>query len=281
MSPEEIAQRLGRGLASERPLAGGCVGDVRLWTLTDGQKLVAKLAPQGGLEPEGFMLTYLKQHSSLPVPGLLIAEDDLLVMDWIPHDGKGGAAGERDLAHHLASLHGISATCFGLERDTLIGPLDQPNGYKARWVDFFAGRRLRPFTALAAERGGLGSQDRTALDRLSERLDEFLEEPEAPALLHGDCWSGNVLFDRGGVAAFIDPAVYYGHPEVELAFGTLFGPFGETFFESYGALRPIAPGFFDLRKDIYLTYPLLVHAALFGGGYGARAGRIARRLVGD
>ncbi len=81
------------------------------------------------------------------------------------------------------------------------------------------------------------------------------------------------------MAAFIDPAIYYGDPEIELAFGTLFGPFGEAFFRQYEEIRPLRPGFFEVRRELYLTYPLLVHAALFGGGYGAQAGRIARRLI--
>jgi fructosamine-3-kinase len=225
------------------------------------------------------MLSYLKQHSSLPVPSLRHADDRLLVMDYIPHDGRGGESAQQALADHLARLHGVTAPRFGLERDTLIGSLPQSNPWTESWLAFFREQRLLPLLKLASERGALGAEDRRALGRLAERLEDFLEEPETPALLHGDCWSGNVLFDRGGVAGFIDPAIYYGHPEIELAFGTLFGPFGDGFFARYREQRAIAPGFFELRRDLYNLYPLLVHATLFGGGYGASAGRIARRLV--
>ena len=240
---------------------------------------MAKLAPRGGLEPEGFMLDYLKRHSLLPVPSLRHADDALLVMDYLPHDGQAGGAAQEELAGHLARLHGVTGPDFGLERDSLIGSLPQANPWTDRWVDFFREQRLLPLLGQAAAKGALSGEDRRALGRLAERLEDFLEEPDAPALLHGDCWSGNVLFDRGRVAGFIDPAIYYGHPEVELAFGTLFGPFGERFFARYQEQRPLRPGFFDLRRDLYNLYPLLVHATLFGGGYGASAGRIARRLV--
>ena len=270
---------LGVRILEQRPLAGGCIADARRLTLSDGREVVSKTAPGGGLSLEGYMLAYLARESALPLPELLLAEEDLLVMAFVPHDGQGGPAGERDAARHLARLHGVTAPAFGLERDTLIGALHQPNPWTESWIDFFREQRLLPTIRLAGERGGLARDDRAALERLAGRLEDFLEEPEAPALLHGDAWPGNILFDAGKVAAFIDPAVYYGDPEIELAFGTLFGPFGEAFFESYGELRPIRPGFFEVRRELYLTYPLLVHAALFGGGYGASAGRIARRLV--
>ena len=270
---------LGARILEERPLTGGCIAEARRLTLSDGREVVSKTAPDGGLSLEGYMLAYLARESALPLPELLLAEEDLLVMAFVPHDGQGGPAGERDAARHLARLHGVTAPAFGLERDTLIGALHQPNPWSESWIDFFREQRLLPTIRLAGERGGLARDDRAALERLAGRLEDFLEEPEAPALLHGDAWSGNILFDAGKVAAFIDPAVYYGDPEIELAFGTLFGPFSEAFFESYGELRPIRPGFFDVRRELYLTYPLLVHAALFGGSYGASAGRIAKRLV--
>jgi len=96
---------------------------------------------------------------------------------------------------------------------------------------------------------------------------DALEAPSQPALIHGDCWSGNVLVKTGRIAGFIDPAIHWAHPEIELAFGTLFGPLGEAFFARYRDMAPLAPGFFEARRDLYNLYPLLVHVQLFGGGY--------------
>jgi fructosamine-3-kinase len=105
------------------------------------------------------------------------------------------------------------------------------------------------------------------LETLAGRLDRWIAEPAHPSLLHGDLWTGNILVNRGRVVGFIDPALYYGDAEIELAFGTLFGTFGRPFFERYGELRPLNPGFFEERRDLYNLYPLLVHVRLFGGSY--------------
>ncbi|MEX2535727.1 MAG: fructosamine kinase family protein [Trueperaceae bacterium] len=88
-----------------------------------------------------------------------------------------------------------------------------------------------------------------------------------PGLVHGDVWSGNVLARNGRITAMLDPAIYFADPEVELAFIELFATFGEAFWERYGELRPIDPGYREVRRDVYQLYPLLVHTALFGGGY--------------
>jgi fructosamine-3-kinase len=105
------------------------------------------------------------------------------------------------------------------------------------------------------------------IERLCARLDEWLSEPERPSLLHGDVWTTNILADGDRITAFLDPAIYFGHPEIELAFTRLFGTFGRAFYDHYRQIRPIAPGFFEERCDFYNLYPLLVHVRLFGGSY--------------
>ena len=116
------------------------------------------------------------------------------------------------------------------------------------------------------------------LERLAEKLEQYLEEPAHPALLHGDLWTGNVLVNGDRIAGFIDPAIYCGHPEIELAFTTMFGTFGRAFFEAYHAISPIAPGFHDLRRDLYNLYPTLVHVRLFGSSYLPPIEALLRRL---
>ncbi len=103
--------------------------------------------------------------------------------------------------------------------------------------------------------------------RFAGQLERWLMEPERPSLIHGDIWTTNVLAVGDQISGFLDPAIYYGHPEIELAFVTLFGTFERPFFHRYQAIRPIAPGFFEQRRDIYNLYPLLVHVRLFGGSY--------------
>ena len=111
---------------------------------------------------------------------------------------------------------------------------------------------------LAMEAGRLPASDMTRIETLAGRLDRWIDQPAAPSLIHGDMWTGNLLARGGRVAGFVDPAIYYADPEIELAFSTLFGTFGEPFFARYGEHRPIRPGFFEARRDLYNLYPLLV-----------------------
>ena len=115
---------------------------------------------------------------------------------------------------------------------------------------------------------------RARVERLAGRVGEWLSEPARPSLIHGDVWTTNVLAQGGRITAFLDPALYYADPEIELAFIGLFGTFGRAFYEQYHALRAIAPGFFEERRDLYNLYPLLVHVRLFGGSYVGQVERV-------
>ncbi len=272
---------LGQTVVRRTPLHGGCIALVARLDLVDGRSVVEKRSRPGtatDLSLEGWMLRFLAERSDLPVPEVLEASPDRLLMSYVPHDvGGPSAAAEVDAAEKLAALHGVRGQRFGLERDTLIGPLPQPNGELTSWVDFFRERRLLAMTRLAGDAGRLPEGFASRLEQLAGRLDHLLAEPASPALLHGDVWSGNLLFRGERVAAFVDPAVYFGHPEIELAFTTLFGPFGETFYAAYAERAGIAPGFFADRAALYNLYPLLVHAHLFGSGYLAPIDRTLRR----
>ncbi len=250
------------------PLGGGCVADVCRVDLDDGNILVAKVGdPGGGLDLEGFMLGYLAEHGALPVPRVLHAEDRFLLMTYIETSGGLTAAAQEHAAGLVAALHDVSGEAFGFERDTLIGGLHQPNPWTPRWVDFFRDQRLLHMGRQALDAGRLPSRLMGRLETLCGRLGQWLEEPARPSLLHGDMWTGNVLCHSGRIAGFIDPAIYFGDGEIELAFATLFGTFGEPFFNAYRELRPLRPGFFEERCDLYNLYPLLVHVRLFGGSY--------------
>ena len=249
-------------------LGGGCIGDVYRVALADGGSVVVKVGDaDSGLALEGFMLRYLAEHSALPVPRVLHAGDRVLVMTWIESDGAITPAVQAHAAELLAALHGATAERFGFERATLIGGLDQPNPWSDRWIPFFRDQRLLYMGGAALAAGRLPGKLMSRLEALAGRLGRWLAEPGAPSLIHGDVWTGNVLCHKGRIAGFVDPAIYYADPEIELAFSTLFGTFSEPFFERYEAMRPLAPGFFEERRDLYNLYPLLVHVRLFGGSY--------------
>jgi fructosamine-3-kinase len=271
-----LATCLGSAVLRRETLTGGCIADVYRVELADGRRIVVK---HGGasLDTEGWMLNYLAKNG-LPVPRVIVAEPSLLAMDFIEGTSRFDAKTEAHAAELLAALHARTADGFGLERDTVIGPLAQPNPWTASWLEFWRDQRLLHMAAEAATVGRLTAPTHDRIRALADRLPSLLEEPEAPALLHGDVWTTNVLASRGRITAFLDPAIYYGHPEAELAFIILFGTFGEPFFTSYAQQRPIRPGFFERRRTIYNLYPLLVHARLFGGGYESQIASALRSL---
>jgi len=276
---ERIERAAGAAVRNSASLGGGCIGDVRRVDLADGRTLVAKLGGlNSGLEREGFMLRYLAAHSALPVPEVLEADDALLLMTYLRGGGRIDDGAQSHAADLVAALHAIPGPAFGFPCDTVIGGLAQPNTETDRWVDFFRDHRLLAMARTALDAGRLPGDLMDRLEILAGRLDQWIDEPPAPALIHGDMWTGNVLCDAGRITGFIDPAIYHADPEIELAFTTLFGTFGDAFFARYREHRPLAPGFFETRRDLYNLYPLLVHVRLFGGSYVASVAQTLRKL---
>lgn len=278
---EAVESHLGERLVSARPLGGGCIGEVYKVGLEDGTSLVAKLDREGNshLDREAYMLRYLRENSDFPVPEVFHGSETLLLMEFIEGTSRFTEGAERHAADLLARLHSITAERYGHERNTLIGSLDQPNPPTENWVDFFRDYRLLYMADIAYRSGRLSSEDRERINILAGKLDEYIEAPNPPSLIHGDAWSANVLAKGERITAFLDPAIYFADPEMELAFISLFDSFGGAFFERYEEVRSIRPGFFEVRRDLYNLYPLLVHVYFFGGGYVGMARRILDRFV--
>ncbi len=249
--------------------------------LADGRAIVVKAGQESDrLDIEGRSLRTLGEDGGLPVPNLYLIAEDLLVMALVPNDGILNAEAQKEAAGHVAALHRRPRNGYGFHEDTRIGPLVQVNTVSEQWVPFFRDHRLLAMGRVAMERGGLSKQTFGEVERLAARLDTLIGEPAHPSLLHGDLWTGNVLASGGSITGFIDPAIYHGDAEMDLAFSTLFGTFGESFFDAYREIRPFDyAGFLDARRDLYNLYPLLVHAALFGGGYASSVARIVRRFI--
>jgi fructosamine-3-kinase len=274
MLATRVRETLHTEIVREQELSGGCIADVRRLTLADGRDVVAKVGQ--GLALEGFMLSYLADHSRLPVPEVFHAAEDLLLMEYLPTSGQLSAAAQEDAADHLAALHGVTAPMFGFEGMTVIGGLKQPNEQNPSWLDFFRDQRLMYMADIAVRTGKLDAEMAARIEKLADRLDRWIDASARPSLLHGDMWTGNVLVNGDRISGFVDPAIYYGDPEIELAFSTLFGTFGEPFFKRYEEHRPLQSGFAE-RKDIYNLYPLLVHVRLFGAHYVGDVNIILRR----
>ena len=272
-----ISEWTGARPTADRPLGGGCIGDVRRVDLADGRIVVAKIGG-AGLALEGFMLEYLGREGGLPVPAVHGVGADVLVMEMLPSGGRLTEAAQHHAADLVAALHSVPGPAFGFERDTVIGGLHQPNPPMDHWLDFFRDHRLLFMARQALDAGRLPVALMGRVEALAVRLGEWIDEPAAPSLIHGDLWTGNVLCDGGRISGFIDPAIYHADPEIELAFTTLFGTFSDAFFSRYQDHRPLAPGFFEARRDLYNLYPLLVHVRLFGGSYVAAVDKTLRKF---
>jgi fructosamine-3-kinase len=196
-----------------------------------------------------------------------------LLMEFI-EEGRSGDSYE--FGRNLSKMHQPNAEQFGLEVDNYIGSLPQSNSHHDNWINFFVQERINPQIQMAVDSGKLNSGIFQNWERLASKLDEIFTSVK-PSLLHGDLWGGNYLFNSEGKAVLIDPAVYYGHPEMDLAFTKMFGGFSGDFYEGYESETPLAPGF-SKRVPIYNLYPLLVHVNLFGGHYISQFNSILRKF---
>ncbi len=176
------------------------------------------------------------------------------------------------LGEQLARMHLEKQNLFGLDHDNYIGSLPQSNMQTDDWRDFFINQRLTPLVKSAFDKGLLNRDDLIALESLRARLDSLYPE-EHPSLLHGDLWSGNVHCAENGDAYFIDPAVYCGHREMDIAMTKMFGGFDQVFYDAYQEVYPLEKGW-EQRIILWNTYPNLVHLNLFGNSYvkGVRKG---------
>ncbi|MFZ1687503.1 MAG: fructosamine kinase family protein, partial [Flavobacteriales bacterium] len=181
----------------------------------------------------------------------------------------------------LARLHGHTNSTFGLDpastagrRDNYIGSLKQVNTGQVTWGEFFIHCRLEPQVKMAIDHQRIGMGDVLRFERLYGKLPSLFPI-EPPALLHGDLWSGNFLCDAHHQPVLIDPAVYYGHREMDIAMTKLFGGFEPAFYSAYSDAWAMEIGW-EERADLCNLYPLLVHVNLFGGSY---AGQVAAILL--
>ncbi len=197
---------------------------------------------------------------------------------WVGHAGKysfllmeyiwqGGFKPDfwMDFGRKLARIHRHTSRMFGLPYDNYIGSLRQSNQAHETWASFFIEERIEKQLQFGMEHGTLPRSLSRSFQNLYRRLPDLIPD-EPPALIHGDLWSGNFITDPEGNAVLIDPAVYYGHREADLAMTRLFGGFSASFYDAYNEEFKLEGGWRE-RIEIHNLYPLLVHANLFGGGY--------------
>lgn len=243
---------LGAEPVSLRALHGGDLSQVTHVILSDGRDLVAKQGPL--VAHEARMLSALSQAGA-PAPKVIAVMGDLLLMQYLP-ETSASDTGWQALSKALRTLHAQTSDSFGWTEDYAFGAVPIPNDRAPDWVTFWAENRLLPSLS------HLPASYSKRLDTLTTRLSNLLPSHPPAALLHGDLWSGNVLFS-GETAHLIDPACYFGDAEVDLAMLHLFGAPPSSFDDAYGPRQPE----WQTRRAIYQIWPALVHIRLFGAGY--------------
>jgi fructosamine-3-kinase len=280
----KLAAELGSPVLHVRAAASGDINQTFGIELGDGRKLFVKThhsPPAGMYVCEARGLRWLAEARALHVPEVLLASDAdpegpaCLVLETI-EPGRRSANFDEVLGSGLARIHQTGAADFGLDHDNYLALLPQHNASLPSWPRFYAERRLAPQTELASRSGRITTKLARQLETLCAKLETLVGPAEPPARLHGDLWGGNLLCDAQGDPCLIDPAVYAGHREIDLAMMRLFGGFSERVFAAYHAAYPLAPGYRE-RVPLYQLYPLLVHVNLFGGHYASQVEQLIAR----
>ncbi len=257
-----------QGAAVERqtPMGGGCIAEAWRLDCSDGQQFFVKsqhdaAADQFAAEAAGLVEL---ARGGLRVPRVIAHGPAYLLLDWIDV-GRPAPGAWQALGRELAQLHGRRAPHFGFLMDSFCGATRQPNPREDDGFHFFAEHRLRFQIRLAVDAGRLDASEAARVDTLCRQLPDRIPSQD-PALLHGDLWSGNVLFAAGDGPVLVDPACYWGWPEADIAMSRLFGGFDEDFYGAWAETYGPEPGW-ERRLDVYNLYHLLNHLNLFGGHY--------------
>ncbi len=279
-----IAAALGAEVTRAVRLGGGDINDAFSVSLSDGRTIFVKTnasADAAMFPVEARGLAWLAEARALRVPEVLAVSSGngpaYLALEYL-ESARPRAGFDEELGRGLAALHRFGAPGFGLDHDNFIGRLPQDNTPAESWPSFYRRARLGAQLELAQHKRLVDGALCRRFDRVLSRLDELAGPAEPPARLHGDLWGGNLHIDDQGAPCVIDPAVYGGHREMDLAMMKLFGGFGERVFRAYDEAYPLAPGHAE-RVPLYQLYPLLVHVNLFGRGYLGSVERALSRYV--
>lgn len=256
------------------PVGGGSISHSSVFLLESGEKYFLKWntdAPTGFFSAEIRGLKELRKTNVIKIPEVIdCGEGNSGVSPFIVLEvltpGNKSTQSEKELGNKLAELHRVTSEYFGFEDDNFIGSLVQKNDNSSNWGEFFFNNRILPQVELGQASGWFGYPFQQALEKSAEKIISILNEcEEAPTLLHGDLWNGNVFWSDQG-PALIDPAIYYGNREADIAMTEMFGGFSSAFYNSYNEAFPL-PAEYQTRKKILNLYHQMTHSNLFGGHY--------------
>ncbi len=266
-----IEKAAGEEIISMTSLSGGCISDAYKLEIRSGKKLFLKMNSSGDMfTKEAHGLNELRKPDTIRIPEVILFDKTFILTEFISQGSKSINFFE-NFGRKFAELHKYKSKEFGFYEDNYIGSNIQLNiadGIeKTDWCQFYFNKRLLFQFKLAETNGYVDSEIRKGFSSLENRIEKILEgSQEEPSLLHGDLWGGNYMVDENGEACLIDPAVYYGHREADLAMTKLFGGFSYEFYKAYNECYPLPEGY-DYREGIYKLYHVLNHLNLFGRGY--------------
>jgi protein-ribulosamine 3-kinase len=274
---EKIENKLGSEIIKSHPLSGGCISNAYKIKLKNKGCYFLKYNPASDNDmfiKEAHGLQELKKANVIKIPKVICFDRDYICLELISSTSKQKKFSE-DFGEKFAKLHKFINKEYGFYEDNFIGSNPQINisseEDKNNWVKFYFNKRILYQVELADKLGNLTSEMKRAIAKLENKIEDIVtDNNEKPSLLHGDLWGGNYIIDSGGFACLIDPAVYYGNREADLAMTKLFGGFDSTFYSAYNEVYPFKDGY-DYRENIYKLYHVLNHLNLFGGGYYSQA----------
>lgn len=258
------------------PLSGGCIASAEKIYTSNGRKFFhKKYAGVGIATAEAHGLEELRKSTEICIPNIVFYDDKSLVLEYIEQSAHDKNFFEK-FGRALAKLHMTSSNSFGFYEDNYIGSSKQKNSQKESWSIFFSHNRIGYQCTLANKNEYLS---KTQIDNIVTYIENELSQIDIlPSLLHGDLWSGNYIVDKDSQPVLIDPAVYYGHWESELAMTKLFGGFASDFYDAYYEINPKTEGYAQ-REDFYTLYHLLNHLNLFGRSYYGQVMAIINRYI--
>ncbi|PKQ60345.1 fructosamine kinase [Labilibaculum filiforme] len=271
-----IEDLIGNKITGFKPVSGGSIATTNQIRFENGHYAFLKTEPyfNNMFFKEANGLKEIRKSGCIRVPEVLHVDTDILLLEFI-EEGKKDKDFFSRFGKQIASLHKINAGKYGFKEDNYVGATPQlniaVNTELDSWCDFYYNKRLLYQYKLAESKGLVGNELKNGFLVLEGRIEEILEgSEEKPTLLHGDLWNGNFICDQDSNPCLIDPAVYYGHREADLAMTKLFGGFGDDFYTSYQKKKPLPQGY-DYRENIYLLYHVLNHLNLFGNSYYGQA----------
>lgn len=276
-SKSELESDLGQKISSLNSLSGGCISNAYKLTLENNFSYFLKFNSEFKNDmfiKEANGLRELKKSNAIRVPSVIKSTNEFILLEFIEPGNRSKKFFE-DFGRKFALMHKHSNDYFGFYENNFIGSNEQINipsdEEKSDWMNFYFNKRILFQIKLTEKLGNSTSELRNAVSALENKIEKIIgSSSEKPSLLHGDLWGGNYMVDENGDACLIDPAVYYGHREADLAMTKLFGGFSSEFYSSYNEIFPLADGY-EYRENIYKLYHVLNHLNLFGGGYYSQA----------